>query len=292
MTHNQIEYAKLKESVRHNQATESQAKDELQQEYAKLNEAIRNNDLNYDVNQSKLYLAYQELDEKTRHNIAEEAATLKKIAEEARHNGVAENTTLQQLAEDARNHNLTYRSKLFDQLTTLSTKSGILSTLGVSQIAQALQLELELVLGQNKISSAYEKSWVQDDTSSITGTKSGKVPVQDPSNATRVSGFNTSQASTHSNNQKVSRNKKEENEIPSDFSSSKGPDNEVRSTTKSNDSNRVIITPSANSASTRIVSGSEHGKTSGGTNYSSSGGIRSSGTIYSGSMTSGPGVGL
>lgn len=288
MTHNQIEYAKLVESRRHNTATEQQAVNELKNEYAKLAETIRNNDLNYDINNSKLAQAYAQLDEQTRHNIAEEANTLKRIAEEARHNGVSESTTLQELAEKARNNNLTYRSKLLGNITDLATKGGILSTLGVGQLATALQLELEVMLGQSSIEQSVTKTWTVDDNASnktkvTTGTKSGEVPISRPSNATKVNGFsNTKSESTRGESYK----KKYENEIPEDFSSSKGP-----SSTNSKVST-IIISPKANDASVKITSGSEHGKTSGGTNYSSSGGIKSSGTIYSGSMSSGPGVGL
>ena len=306
MTNNQISYANYLEQKRHNLATEKVSSDTLSESarhnlasenisQSTLSETIANNLRNYDVNVTKNDIQSLANDQLNIREIAKLSETIRNnltnYLETNRHNMRTEE--IQTMANTIKG-----LETASDPWTMLASILGLFSddiinqlygsTSGISKTKNKLDDLLNTLLNKSNSSS---------DNSSQSSKHRGKQATRGFSGEQISNGhFGGGQGSASSSTSNKGRGGKalEKDEIPSDYSSSKGPSSSSAKSasyaTPSANNSVAESTKSSNVSNYSIPDANNHGRTSGGTDYTASGGLHSSGVIYSGSTNVGPGV--
>lgn len=314
MTNNQISYANYLEQKRHNLATEKVSSDTLSESArhnmageaisrSTLSETIANNLRNYDVNVTKNDIQSLANDQLNVREIAKLSETIRNnltnYLETNRHNMKTEE--IQSMANTIKG-----LKTAADPWTMLASILGLFddsiinqlygSTSGISKTKNKIDDLLNNLFNRSNSSSGNTsdsnesaKPSKHRGTKPTPGFSGGEVNHSSFSGGTGVS----SSPTTTKGRGGKEYVKDDKDEIPLDYSNSKGPTSSSSKTTS-------YAIPSANSttestkgstvSSYSIPDANNHGRTSGGTNYTASGGLHSSGVIYSGSTSVGPGV--
>lgn len=306
MTRNTISYKNYEEMKRANMAQESIKRDELEHKRAELAETVRNNLRNYGVNVEKNQiqrLANEQLNsreankllETIRSNLQNESIRLQELAEKTRNN--KEQETIQKRANEI---------KEMDALLSAAKATGRdPASMLISWFTN--QANLQAFGGRNVLNQlfefkaddgSYDQLWNNQGSGAnnpAIETYNGKQyknyqqrsPVYHGSK-TRAKGKETITDPRYVFSARNSKRKKEENEIPEDFSSSRGPGERI-SYENVNDKESKTQVPGVRSNYTRTEV----------ENASQSTGVDRSKTnvIYSGNASkdrsnSGPGIGL